>query len=225
MTYPTYQAAKIANPESEILKARDDWEGCQELIGKFIANKPNPQGEPYIGKGWFEICNPADYCMTVKQFLDAGHKFVDGDIYLYGNTMVYTVYTIKEDEVARHNLSDDNDDNLYILKAKALEETNPTYRYDKVEFEEDWEYFKLMSEDGDLYVNCVDSTFEGCYGDNINLANAIHEGVDLYRRIEVTERDEFIEEGLRVWGKKEITIHDFMDALYKAGCRFVNGKG
>lgn len=101
-------------------------------------------------------------------------------------------------------------------------ETEPAYRYEKVTFEHAWEYFKLMSEDGDLYVNYVDSTFEGCYGDIINLANAIHDGVDLYRRIEVTEREFFIErcEGIKkaVGDAPKVYFGMIYDEL-------VNGKG
>lgn len=104
--------------------------------------------------------------------------------------------------------------------------TNPTYRYEKVEFEEDWEYFKLMSEEGYLYVNCVDSTFEGCYGDNINLANAIHDGVDLYRRSEVTERELFISEFNKTTDEYfAFDASHVAGKLFDAGYRFVNGKG
>ena len=189
MTYTTYQAAKIANPESEILKARDDWEGCQELIGKFIANKPNPGGEPYIGKGWFEICNPADYCMTVKQFLDAGHKLFAGDIYLCREV---GAVTIPEGQAIVDNTACDGDDKLYVLKAKELEETKPetkpTYRYEKVKDS----IFDLKEEfeRGELFYSTSMDNFalvrtEHCFSEMFSVGN-------LYRRIEVTERDEFV---------------------------------
>ena len=90
---------------------------------------------------------------------------------------------------------------------------------------EDWEYFKLMSEDGDLYVNCVDSTFEGCYGDSVNLANAIHDKVDLHRRIEVTERELFIYESCkRCNWDTDSAAGSMVGDMYDAGCRFLNGK-
>jgi len=66
-TYKTYQAAKIANPDSVIYK---------DMYGNFI---------PYSGGFNIpagELCDPAKYCMTVEQFLDAGNRFVEDDKFL-----------------------------------------------------------------------------------------------------------------------------------------------
>ena len=118
-TYNTYQEAKIDNPDSEILKARDDWQGREELIGKFIANKQDKIGGiPCVGEGYFEICNPADYCITVEQFLKDGHKFAIGDYALdeFGFVIHLTCSTeswSKKDSV---------DSYRYVLRAKALEQ-------------------------------------------------------------------------------------------------------
>lgn len=125
-TYNTYQEAKIANPEEEILKARDDWDGCECYVGKFIANKPGESGGvPFIGKGAFKKCNPADYCMTVEKFLADGHKFVGGDVFLNHDGDIvevgkwYQSIRICPEEA---NLAVGGDENCYILRAAALEE-------------------------------------------------------------------------------------------------------
>ena len=102
---------------------------------------------------------------------------------------------------------------------EALDEK--TYRYEKVEFDDKWKYFKLMHEEGDLYVNCVDLSFEGFFGDNINLANALHDESCIYRRIEVTERELFID---HMRGRyPEVCIGVFEYAYEKL--KLVNGKG
>ena len=218
MTYTTYQEAKIDNPSKEILKARDDWEGCQELIGKFIANKHNSDGgEPYIGKGWFEICNPADYCMTVKQFLDAGHKFFEGDVYLCAEV---GVFTIPEEKVIANNTAYDDDDMRYILKAKALEETK-TYRYEKVTFNKASEAVAAW-EDGELFTKVSHETYT-----KIETApDVLTYLYRLYRRIEVTERELFIAEFNKTTDEHfAFDVSHVAGKLFDAGCRFVNGKG
>lgn len=130
---------------------------------------------------------------TMKRNIPEGAThYIDGDFYFFAWVNLSEGKYYNEGEWLNYDFSTLPDGVVKPIPAEAPEETK-TYRYEKVELEEDWEYFKLMSEDGDLYVNCVDSTFEGCYGDNVNLANAIHDKVDLHRRIEVTERELFIE--------------------------------
>lgn len=124
-TYSTYQEAKIANPEEEILKARGDWDGCECYVGKFIANKPDESGGvPFIGKGAFKKCDPSKYCMTVEKFLADGHKFIGGDVFLNHDGDIvevgkwYQSIRICPEEA---NLTVDGDENCYILRAVALE--------------------------------------------------------------------------------------------------------
>lgn len=66
-TYNTYQEAKIANPEYAIF----------EYLGKFGTDKDIIDAFDIHSVAMKE-CNPADYCMTVEQFLKDGHKFVGG---------------------------------------------------------------------------------------------------------------------------------------------------
>jgi len=183
-TFNTYQEAKIENKDSEILKARDDWQGREELIGKFIANKQDKIGGiPYVGEGYFEICNPADYCITVEQFLRDGHKFVDGDLFInhlrelksVGKIIKGNHYTPDE-----ANSPDKYDDNCFILRAKALEQT---------ETPEEKEAFDVMAQDNeaeikpspkynkDMYRKVLDEACEqfGCIPSylNRNIANLL----------------------------------------------------
>lgn len=120
-TYSTYQEAKIANPEEEILKARDDWDGCKCYVGKFIANKPDESGGvPFIGKGSFKKCDPSKYCITVEKFLADGHKVFMGDVIINANGNVNNITQgcasmLNGEGGAKFN------DTRYILHAAALE--------------------------------------------------------------------------------------------------------
>ena len=293
ITYPTYQAAKIANPDSNIYR--------------YLSVSPLFTCESECNGFSLQPANPADYCMTVKQFLDAGHKFVDGDFMLAQGGLV-----VKVSNCPSYNMLSEDDDKRYILSAKALEETNTiptetpeekealdatnkedpkngewwfchlssnennghekpllklgnywhsseecrvsqcytvhpickmifdsptegkgaldsiekTYRYEKVEFDDKWKYFKLMHEEGDLYVNCVDLSFEGFFGDNINLANALHDESCIYRRIEVTERELFIDAYASAFNTHMLLVEDVAGTLFDSGkFKLVNGKG
>lgn len=115
-TYNTYQEAKIANPEFDIYSTMISNGGSSEVFGvigfieKITSN--------------FKECNPADYCMTVEEFLVDGHKFVDGDVFLNHDGDIvevgkwYQSIRICPEEA---NLTVDGDENCYILRAAALE--------------------------------------------------------------------------------------------------------
>ena len=78
-----------------------------------------------------------------------------------------------------------------------------------------------MHEEGDLYVNCVDLSFEGFFGDNINLANALHDESCIYRRIEVTERELFIDHMRGRYPEVCVGVFEYAYEKFK----LVNGKG
>ena len=67
-TYNSYEAAKVANPESEI------WGNTTPSFGV--------KSEMEIMEHSIFPCDIEDYCMTVEKFLADGHKFVGGDICL-----------------------------------------------------------------------------------------------------------------------------------------------
>lgn len=104
-TYNSYEAAKIANPDKEILTDHKKVEFTAEL-----------------GLNYYHKCNPADYCMTVERFLGDGHKFVEGDVYLEtdGDT-----YDVEINFVDMMNEMHELDCHRYILRAAALEENEP----------------------------------------------------------------------------------------------------
>tara|TARA_B100001063_G_C16779142_1_gene569390 strand:- start:15104 stop:15775 length:672 start_codon:yes stop_codon:yes gene_type:complete len=182
--YKSYEAAKISNPGFDVLTKS----------GKFVSeNELEPSPHTYEYRG-IAKCNPADHCMTVEKFLAGGYKFTIGDLFL---SKLGSVVRVTDRSGSNINIVQSGDSSRYVLRAAALEEEKPrtNIKYERCDFVERWEYFKLMSEEGDLYVNCTDLSYEGFGGDNINLANALHDGSCIYRRIEteITERDEFIE--------------------------------
>lgn len=209
-TYPTYQAAKIANPYSEIYK----------LGGRFTTNSSIELGV------LLPPCHIADYCMTVKQFLEDGHKFVAEDKYI-----------------------NDGDNKCYVLKAKALEETSPeekealdekTYRYEKVNFDIASRAVAAW-EDGELLFTNVSHDTYAKIETALDVLTYLHR---LHRRIEVTERDLEIEaarelyntymavwdDPLQPWSvldykNKEAFISIVRKTGYRKSLNDVNGKG
>lgn len=96
-TYPTYQAAKIANPEREI--------------------KTDNLGNFFVSVG-HTTCNPADYCISLSDFRELDYEVCHGDLILGLDGSV-----IEVSNVHNYNKPWQGDDKRFILKAKALEET------------------------------------------------------------------------------------------------------
>ncbi|WFS86262.1 hypothetical protein vBVhaSMAG7_045 [Vibrio phage vB_VhaS_MAG7] len=129
-TYNTYQEAKIANPEFEVAVVTRTDEHTSEM-GKFISvlkNNPSLGGYSFADKkktgypnttdGYYTVCYPSGYCMTVEKFLADGYKFVEGDVVFdFGD--VVSVDTAFDAET--YNQTDKKDDRRYILRAAALE--------------------------------------------------------------------------------------------------------
>ena len=95
-TYNSYEAAKIANPESDIY----------EFEGYFSSFKG-------IGS---KKCNPADCRMTIEKFLDDGYKFVDGDAFLNSRGEVVIITNAQS-----NNRIIGGDERRFVLRAAALE--------------------------------------------------------------------------------------------------------
>lgn len=225
-TYETYQAAKIANPESVIVQNQGNFEAVENIASSQMYR-------------WGE-CNPADYCMTVKQFLDAGHKFVEGDLTINRQGRVGKVGVVAS--VDSSNSPDNEVDKvILVLKAKALEESNTiptetpedkevldekTYRYEKVKtvfaLERDLmhsgEYGEL---DKDLFYPAFNE---------VELVSALTKD-RLYRRIEVTEKEMAVDAAIEIlckddhWGDAAYK-REWFEALFDEGILTrVNGKG
>lgn len=112
MNYKTYAEAKIANPDREIVTTGKKWNGCDDAIGIFEKKMKEHQ----MGDDAWVICNPADHCSSIKEFLEAGFKFAIGDIWLSGDNILVIVDLVD----ARTNKYQDADENRYILSAVAL---------------------------------------------------------------------------------------------------------
>ena len=210
-TYPTYQAAKIANPDSGIYK----------LGGKFTTNSSSEFGHS------LQPANPADYCMKGEDFFSKGIKLSVGDSIIESNGNI----AIELTECGAKILNSHQDSVAFIIKSEAIELDNiakknfehhkkeptiePKYRYEKVtdsifQLKEEFERGELFEMVGvEIYrpvereVYLVDSFF--------------HE--ILYRRIEVTERELFIEESCKIVGASIDS-----DAANDFGKQFDSGK-
>ncbi len=112
-TYNSYEAAKIANTESDIYKliGMDGFvfgNGLGDLI-RITSLQTDA-----------EKCKPADHCVTVEKFLADGYKFVEGDLIL--SLGGYLTKVEAGDHLNGCNESDREDSKRYILRAAALEE-------------------------------------------------------------------------------------------------------
>lgn len=110
-TYKSYAECRIANPGSEIVTPSiDSSMPCSmEPIFEVKANHE-------IGKFAWVICNPADHCSSIKEFLEGGYVFSIGDLFLGISGDVTEVEAI----YPQTNKCEDSDGKRYILSASAL---------------------------------------------------------------------------------------------------------
>ena len=175
-TYKTYQEAKIANPSKDIYEHENKFMDYD--CGHFDRTL-------YDGK-WWHICNPADYCMSVYDFLKSGKEFVEGDAYLSkdGDKVV---------EVSRAHVSSANhicgsDKKRFVLRAKALEENQEYTSVTKPFFELQKEF-----EAGELYMKAEPC---GTLVNVLDIATAAiaHSNGGLYYKAKPDWRDEAVKE-------------------------------
>ena len=100
-TYYTYAEAKIENPNFDI---------CNYVTGGF--------GIPELGGGDYFKCNPADYCSTLAEFLDAGYELSDGDLIISIGGGVVKILSSSKIACRQKPLEDNK--SRYILSAAAL---------------------------------------------------------------------------------------------------------
>ena len=117
MYYKTYAEAKIANPDCEIVTTGLKWNGEKSLVGSFAAATIESFGDFPLGSGAWVFCNPADHCSTLKKFLEAGFKLVEGDIVMTINCIISVV---KEDAVDAWSFRGVNDNGFFILSAAVI---------------------------------------------------------------------------------------------------------
>ena len=208
-TYNSYEEAKIANPESEIVTTGPNWEYNPALKWKFekLVEDDDDDGDAHAleDSAWVK-CNPADHCMTVEKFLKNGHKFVYGDLFLDQGGCVEKV-----SNVDNYNIPFIGDNKRYILRAAALENKMNTdrletqseeqpkrvkFEYLKVDFVSDKEKAEAFIEGGLRYL--THGEIRGDLESDTIPVTRLDEllcGNSIYRRIEteITERDEFIQ--------------------------------
>lgn len=107
--------------------------------------------------------------------------------------------------------------------------TEPTYRYEKVtdsifDLKEEFERGELFTKKFNQEWHMIKS--EEQLGGLLSM-NDDPEKNGIYRRIEVTERDEFVEKafGMMAHLGDDGAARAIANDMYEAGCRFVNGKG
>jgi hypothetical protein len=209
-TFNTYQEAKIANPDSEIFVCKRKSAAYFEM---FKAIK-KPETSHFIN-GW-KICNPADYCMTLADFLDSGHLLVDGDVVLSNNDAFKNIG--KEGSAISFNKRDGNDNIRYVLRAAALEQKPKRTKVEFVQVTESIFNLKDKFERGELYE--AETNDYAVVVSESQLANAFC-SENLYRRIEteITERDEFIEQYAALCADfiKQKSVVDFGEYLADSG--------
>ncbi|AUR81538.1 hypothetical protein NVP1007O_72 [Vibrio phage 1.007.O._10N.261.55.F9] len=111
-TYNTYQEAKIANNPSAIYKL----DNGEFVTGGWIEYRN-------YGKHTFELCDPADYCMSMLMFYEIGLELIDGDMYQNERGIVCTVGDLGFEEQYCNNLEGHADPSkVYILKSLALKD-------------------------------------------------------------------------------------------------------
>ena len=196
MKYKSFEAAKIANPEEDIFKLDDG-----SFVTGFWINKNN------FGKHTFTRCCAKDHCMSKRDFLEKGYKFVGKDIVLRDNF----VETLEETQCKSANISSFNDQYYFVLKAAAL--TNCPWWEEQEECETPKrvkvEYVNLnKNEEGGKFWEVARDWSEGNRefrfmrgnGDYDKVENdkellSIYTNDKLLFRVEkeITDRDEFIE--------------------------------
>ena len=193
-TYESFEAAKIANPDCEIVTNGPNWNGSESLSGKFQALIY----QLIDSFGWI-VCNPADYCMSVEQFLNNDHKFIDGDAYIDSDGVIRIIGSANHSKRACNKiLNICRPQYSFILRAAALEEKEKPKRV-KFSYEllcntnfNVWGLKELL-DNGDLFYLINDEYVVVPSGSDIFAIEHFLSG-NIYRRVEaeISERDEFI---------------------------------
>lgn len=116
-TYKSYAECKIANPDSDIVTTGKDWQYEKETVGTFEARAfDEDDGAHIIADDAWVICNPADHCSSLKEFLESGFEFSVGDFWLNEDGDLLRVDLVN----GVTNKYQYGDENRYILSAAAL---------------------------------------------------------------------------------------------------------
>ncbi len=208
-TYNSYEAAKIANPESVIYKASS---------GNYATNEVFNPGLCTVIE-----CNPVDHCMTNNEFIEKGHRIVIGDIVLDEKRVV----TISDhNNLETYNSIVEGDDTTFILRAAALQEKKPRTKVEYVKVTDSIFDLRPDFEAGELYFRWLGNSEQGSGGvgyDKITTESMLlcryEEGRLLRRRIEtpMTEREAFIEALQSVWVIDGVDGQEQLEKIVNSG--------
>ena len=163
---------------------------------------------------------------TMKHNIPEGAThYIDGDFYFFAWVNLSEGKYYKEGEWVNYDFSVFPDDVVKPIPTEALEETK-TYRYEEVtdsifDLKEEFECGELFSFYGDEHYVQIET--EGDF-------SCAHVHENLYRRIEVKEREFAIEQAAKIMYDADQSsgqINDLtLGALFDAGMlKLVNGKG
>ena len=220
MNYKTYAEAKIANPDCEIVTVGKDWSEVGRVISVF---QVKTNAHPIESNAWV-ICNPADYCSTLKEFLDAGFELVKGDKFLGIGGNIVSV----ENTDASIMWDDEDDGFRYILSAAALNGGckipaksepwsiyNNTLPLSELSDEQAAQLFNAWRSNGSIMCrHYTDEVF-------VDIKDARWLDNFVYRIKPKSERDLFIEVSVQLMtSETERTMEQMFGAQFDAGARY-----
>lgn len=229
MNYKTYAEAKIANPDCEIVTTtflHSNGASFEFLPVKYIDGYYRSQSDsrvPNVKEGAWVIANHADYCSTLKEFLEAGLKLAEGDKFIgIGG------YIVSVENADASNMRDDEDDYFrYILSAAALNggckipKTEPWTVYNNtlpLSALTDEQYGKMRrahDAGNKVEVKQVD-TLGWCVSDT-----PLWDIEVVYRIKQKSKRESFIETSVQLMtSETERTMEQMFGAQFDAGARY-----
>lgn len=218
-TYNSYAAAKIANPDCEIYCAMISDGGRKGVYGVLAEIKAI--------SGNYLRCNPADYCSTMKEFLEACFKIVEGDKFLGLDSCAHNVGFKDVSYFANYI---DGDECRYILSAAALKGgcKIPTKA-------KQWTIYNNTIPLGELSDDQAAQLFNAWHAGEVRQALNNSGFCDLpakatawfdltaYRIKPKSERDIFIETSIQLMtSETERTMEQMFGAQFDAGARYTD---
>jgi hypothetical protein len=224
VNYKTYAEAKIANPDCEIVTTGKNLIYDKELTGTFQPRVTEGCSHAINDYSWV-ICNHADYCSTLKEFLEAGLELVEGDKFIEVSGCVYNV---DSDDLNLVNERDSGDCDRYILSSAALNGGrkipakveqwtiyNNTLPLSELSDEQAAQLFNAWRGDGEVECKGLSGEFRPTY--ELWCVGAI------YRIKQKSKRELFIETSAKLMtSETERTMEQMFGAQFDAGARYTD---
>lgn len=211
-TYNSYEEAKIANPESEIVTTGPNWQYDIAIKGKFERLVEKGFDYHVLGDSAWVKCDPADYCMSLDEFFDSGKMFIADDIFIAASG---EVITISDDTVRFANMRSGVESECFILHAAALNKPKRV----KIEYAPINNGNELITYRNELFFKHDSGDY--VWTENHTMRSVLNhmDNDNLFRRIEteIDWRDEFIE--MYAWATQDDkqNINDIAGMLFDSG--------